>query len=50
VLVGEIRQGIERLARRGPAQAEIFERWLGRPVEFELDLLAELSDLLAAER
>jgi len=28
LLVGEIRQGIERLARRDPAQAEIFERWL----------------------
>lgn len=26
--VGEIRQGIERLRRRDPAQAEVFERWL----------------------
>jgi len=30
LVVGEIRQGIERLARRDPAQAEIFERWLTR--------------------
>lgn len=30
LVVGEIRQGIERLARRDPAQAEIFERWLSR--------------------
>jgi toxin FitB len=30
LVVGEIRQGIERLARRDLAQAEIFEQWLGR--------------------
>lgn len=28
LVVGEIRQGIDRLARRDPAQAEVFERWL----------------------
>ena len=28
LIVGEIRQGIARLVRRDPAQAEIFERWL----------------------
>jgi toxin FitB len=28
LVVGEIRQGITRLVRRDPAQAEIFERWL----------------------
>lgn len=28
LVVGEIRQGIERLTRRDPAQAEVFERWL----------------------
>jgi predicted nucleic acid-binding protein len=28
LVVGEIRQGIERLVRRDPARAEIFERWL----------------------
>lgn len=28
LVVGEIRQGIERLARRDSVQAEIFERWL----------------------
>jgi hypothetical protein len=36
-VVGQIRQGIERLARRDPDQAEIYENWLsqlemGRPV------------------
>jgi toxin FitB len=28
LVVGEIRPGIEGLARRDPDQAEIFERWL----------------------
>lgn len=32
LVVGEIKQGIERLARRDLAQAEIFERWLSRLV------------------
>jgi predicted nucleic acid-binding protein len=32
LVVGEIRQGIERLARRDLAQAEIFEQWLSRLV------------------
>jgi predicted nucleic acid-binding protein len=30
LVVGEIRQGIERLARRDRAQAEVFERWLSQ--------------------
>jgi predicted nucleic acid-binding protein len=30
LVVGEIRQGVERLARRDPAQAEPFERWLAQ--------------------
>jgi predicted nucleic acid-binding protein len=28
LVVGEIRQGVERLARRDPAQAEVFRHWL----------------------
>jgi toxin FitB len=28
LVVGEIRQGIERLRRRDPDQARVFERWL----------------------
>jgi predicted nucleic acid-binding protein len=28
LVVGEIRQGIERLQRRDPNQAKVFERWL----------------------
>ncbi len=30
LVVGEIRQGIERLRRRDPDQAGVFESWLGR--------------------
>lgn len=33
LVVGEIRQGIERLAQREPAQAEILERWLRQLVD-----------------
>ena len=33
LVVGEIRQGIERLARRDPAQAVIFEQWLRQLVD-----------------
>jgi hypothetical protein len=28
LVVGEIRQGIERLRRRNPKQSDVFERWL----------------------
>lgn len=27
--MGEIRQGVERLRRRDPKQAKVFDRWLG---------------------
>jgi hypothetical protein len=33
LVVGEIRQGIERLARRDPAQAEVLEQWLTELVD-----------------
>ena len=33
LVVGEIRQGITRLVRRDPAQAEIFQRWLSQLVD-----------------
>lgn len=28
LVVGEIRQGVERLRRRDPAQAEVYDKWL----------------------
>lgn len=33
LVVGEIRQGVDRLARRHPVQAETFERWLAQLVD-----------------
>ena len=43
MVVGEIRQGIERLARRDPAQAAIVERWLGQLVDVYGDRIAPVT-------
>jgi predicted nucleic acid-binding protein len=43
LVVGEIRQGIERLARRDPAQAEVFERWLTRLVDVYGDRIVPVT-------
>jgi toxin FitB len=43
LVVGEIRQGIERLARRDQAQAEIFERWLSRLVDVYHDRIVPIT-------
>ena len=43
LVVGEIRQGIDRLARRDPAQAEIFERWLGQLVNGYADRVVPVT-------
>jgi toxin FitB len=47
LVVGEIRQGIERLARRDPAQAEIFERWLSQLVDSYGDRLVPITERIA---
>jgi toxin FitB len=47
LVVGEIRQGIERLARRDPAQAEIFERWLSQLVDGYGDHLVPMTERIA---
>ena len=47
LVVGEIRQGIERLARREPAQAEVFERWLGELVAGYGDRLVPITERIA---
>ena len=47
LVVGEIRQGIERLAGRDPAQAEIFERWLSQLVDGYGDRLIPITDRIA---
>lgn len=45
--VGEIRHGIERLGRRDPAQAEIFERWLSQLVGGYGDRLIPVTERIA---
>jgi predicted nucleic acid-binding protein len=47
LVVGEIRQGIERLARRDPAQAEIFEHWLGELIGRYGDRLVPITERIA---
>jgi len=49
LVVGEIRQGIERLARRDPAQAEIFEQWLSRLVDAYGDRIVPITVRVAEE-
>lgn len=43
LVVGEIRQGIERLARRDPAQAEVFEQWLTELVDVYGDRIVPVT-------
>lgn len=43
LVVGEIRQGIERLVRRDPVQAETFERWLGQLVDLYGDRIVPIT-------
>ena len=47
LVVGEIRQGIERLARRDQAQAEVFERWLSQLVDTYADRLVPITERVA---
>lgn len=47
LVVGEIRQGIERLARRDPAQADSFERWLSQLVDGYGDRLVPITAQIA---
>lgn len=43
LVVGEIRQGIERLARRNQAQAGIFEQWLSQLVDTYGDRIVPIT-------
>lgn len=43
LVVGEIRQGIERLARRDEAQAELLERWLSQLITVYGDRLVPVT-------
>ena len=43
MVVGEIRQGIERLAQRDSAQSEIFQQWLGQLIDVYGDRIAPVT-------
>jgi toxin FitB len=43
MVIGEIRQGIERLARRDPAQAQAVNRWLGRLTDVYGDRIVPIT-------
>jgi len=43
LVVGEIRQGIERLATRSPARAEVLEKWLGQLINTYGDRIAPIT-------
>jgi toxin FitB len=47
LVVGEVRLGIERLARRDAAQAEIFEQWLSQLVDGYGDRLIPVTERIA---
>ena len=49
LVVGEIRQGIGRLARRDPAQAEVFEQWLAQLVNTYGDRVVPVTADVAEE-
>jgi predicted nucleic acid-binding protein len=49
LVVGEIRQGIERLRRRDPAQAEVFESWLGRLSQRYAERVLDVTGAVAEE-
>ena len=47
LVVGEIRQGIERLARRDPAQADVLERWLKQLIAAYADRIVPVTTEVA---
>ena len=47
LVIGEIRQGVERLARRDPAQAEVFARWLKQLVTVYEDRIVPVTTEVA---
>lgn len=49
LVVGEIRQGIERLRRRDAAQADVFEAWLGRLGQQYADRILDVTPPIAEE-
>lgn len=49
LVVGEIRQGIERLRRRDPAQAAVYEAWLSTLVQDYADRIVPITAEVAQE-
>ena len=49
LVVGEIRQGIERLRRRDPAQAAVYETWLDRLHSDYADRIIPITAAIAEE-
>jgi len=49
LVVGEIRQGIERLRRRDPAQAAVYERWLSILRRDYADRIIPITEEIAEE-
>lgn len=47
LVVGEIRQGVDRLARRDPVQAEVYETWLQQLYSDHHDRIIPLSPPIA---
>jgi predicted nucleic acid-binding protein len=47
LVIGEIRQGIERLARRDPVRAEVFEHWLKQLVALYEDRIVPVTTEVA---
>lgn len=49
LVVGEIRQGVERLGQRDPAQAEVYEIWLERLRRDYADRIIPITTEIADE-
>lgn len=47
LVVGEIRQGIERLRRRDPAQADVYESWLATLQRDDADRIIPITGNIA---
>ncbi len=49
LVIGEIRQGIERMRRRDPAQASVYETWLSRLLRDYADRIVPVTAEVAQE-
>jgi toxin FitB len=49
LVIGEIRQGVERLRRREPAQAAVYDEWLSRLLKDYADRIVPVSAEIAQE-